>query len=291
MASPASGTWTIGRLLEWMTGYFQARVSDSPRLDAEILLAHHLGCQRIQLYVMYEEEISAQDRARLKDLVVRRGEGCPVAYLTGVKEFFGLRLRVNPAVLIPRPETEVLVESAVALARHRTIERFFDLGTGSGAIAIALAKAWPSASGVASDCSPEALAVAKENAEQHQVADRIEFRAGKLFDAAPEETFDLIASNPPYVASEEIPGLANTVRDYEPRLALDGGPAGLEVLRQIIEAAPRHLRPGGSLLLEIGDSQEAAVRALFTSSPLALEPTIRDYSRLPRVLLAHRQEE
>lgn len=289
----ADELWTIGRLLEWTTEFFRGKHPDSPRLDAELLLGHILGCKRIDLYTMYDAEVGDADRARFRELVRRRAAGCPVAYLVGEREFYSLGFIVRPGVLIPRPETERLVEEAIAFARTSTVHRFLDLGAGSGAIAVALAREIPEARGVAVDLSPDALAVAAENARRHSVSDRVDFRKSNLFeDLAGEASFDLIVSNPPYVAEEEWAGLPSSVRDYEPRLALDGGPMGLGVLRRIVAECADYLRPRGRLLLEIGADQEDAARALFDAAPgLRLGPTIRDYANLPRVLFADRIEQ
>jgi release factor glutamine methyltransferase len=280
--------WTVGRLRDWTAQFLLDKGSEFPRLDAEVLLAHVLGCKRIDLYVRNEEVASEDVRKRYKELVRKRVEGCPVAYLVGKKEFFSLEFQVGPAVLIPRPDTETLVTACLELAKSIPAPSILDVGTGSGAIAIALAKNHPGAQLTATDVSPEALAVAKRNAVKHGVSERVRFLQGDLFtplDA--QQRFDLIVSNPPYIPTEDLPKLPVGVRQYEPKLALDGGPGGYRVIQRLVQGAGAHFKPGGNLLVEIGAAQEAPVRRLIEVQPgFALEPTIRDYSRHPRVLRA-----
>lgn len=282
--------WTVGRLLEWTTAFFGRRGFDTPRLDAEVLLAKVLSCRRIDLYVHYDSEVAPGDRAVYRELVQRRGSGCPAAYLVGAKEFYGLRMELSEATLIPRPETELLVMTALDFARQEAAGRFLDLGTGCGAIAVALAHELPQACGVAVDICPEALEVARRNAQAHGVADRIEFIESDLFDRIPPgPPFDLIVSNPPYVAGPELDGLPIEVRQFEPRKALDGGPSGLDVLRRLVPQVPGFLRSGGLLVLEIAAAREQAVLALLQQEPM-FEPagSVRDLAGLPRVVSARR---
>jgi release factor glutamine methyltransferase len=283
--------WTIGRLLTWTTDYLRGKRSESPRLDAEVLLAHVLGCSRVQLYTRYGEEPDATRRTAFRDLVRRRSAGEPVAYLVGRKEFYALTLRVSPAVLIPRPDTETLVAEFLTRFKSRETARVLELGTGSGAIALACASQHRSAQIVATDLSPEALGVARENARTLSLAERIDFRLGSLYEPVAEEPpFDAILSNPPYIPSGEIAQLEPGVRDHEPHLALDGGFDGLEVVRKIVAGAAERLTPAGALILEIGTAQEEPVRALIAAEPmLALEPTVRDAAHHPRVLVAVRR--
>lgn len=283
--------WTIGRLLEWTAGYFQRLNLEAPRLDAEVLLAHVLTCGRIDLYTMYDGNVDANDRAKLRELVRQRAEGCPVAYLVGSKEFYQLSFAVDQTVLIPRPETEHVVVEALAFARQRPVQRFLDMGVGSGALAVTLSQEWPEAQGVAVDISPAALTTARRNAEKHGVAGRLAFVESDLFDRLPaSEPFDLIVSNPPYVGTEELASLPPDVVRYEPRTALDGGAGGLVVVGRLVQQAAQFLRPGGALLLEIGARQEPAVRQLFGSQTgFELAPTIRDFAGHPRVISARRR--
>lgn len=289
MTDTATESWSVGRLLEWTAGYFRQRAADSPRLDAEALLAHVLSCRRIDLYTMYDADVSSVDRGRFRELVKRRGEGCPVAYLVGRREFYSLEFEVTPAVLIPRPETEHVVGEALSLAKKSPITSFCDVGVGSGAIAVTMAKWLPEARGLALDVSADALAVARRNAQMHDVETRLEFRESDAFAALrPDETFDMILSNPPYVTDAEMPTLPRDVRDFEPHLALVGGADGLRVLALIVAEAPNRLRDGGYLVVEIGASQEPAARQLLADSPLTLLPTIKDLAGRPRVLIAQK---
>lgn len=286
-AAPAE-EWTIGRLLDWTAQHLAKKGSESPRLDAEVLLAQALGCRRIDLYTRYEEQADDAARERFRALVRQRLEGCPVAYLVGRKEFFALPFEVGPAVLIPRPESEFVVMECLRLAKAMEHPRVLDIGTGSGNLAVAIARQQANAEVTAVDLSPEALALARRNAEKLGVAERIRFLHGDLFAPVPAvERFDFIVSNPPYIASDDMASLPVGVRDYEPHLALNGGPGGYSVLDRLLAEAPNHLEPGGYLIVEIGAPQEQPVRERFSRYPAyELAPTIYDYSRHPRVLCA-----
>ncbi len=286
----ASESWTIRRLLTWTESFLREKAIESPRLEAQILLAHVLKCKRIDLYVRSGEEPAEADRAAFKELIKRRVEGCPVAYLVGHREFYQLTIAVTPAVLIPRPETELLVMEALRLLQGKDSPKVLDVGTGSGCIALGIAKHDKSTRVVATDISPQALEVARKNAAQLGLADRIRFLEGDLLEPASDEQFDLIVSNPPYVAAGEFAGLMKEVRDFDPKLALDGGPDGLTVYRRLVAEAPRRLNPGGVLLLEIGATQEAAIRQLLDQTG-AFDTMIThfDGQKLPRVLEAHRK--
>jgi release factor glutamine methyltransferase len=283
--------WPVGRLLDWTAKYFAQKGSDYPRLDAEVLLAHCLGWRRIDLYTRYEESPSEEIRQRFKELIGRRLEGCPVAYLVGRKEFFGLELEVSPAVLIPRPESEYVVLECLRLAKDMAQPRVLDIGTGSGNLAMAIAHQHKGAGVTAIDISREALAVASRNAVKHAVADRVRFLAGDLFSPlSPEDQFDFVLSNPPYIAPEELAKLPGGVRDYEPRVALDGGPGGFAVFDRLIAAAQEHLAPDGYLIVEIGTPQEKPARERITlQGDYDLAETILDGSGHPRVLRAKRR--
>jgi|SRR5579884_761292 len=288
----AEQAWSVGGLLDWTARFLASKGSESPRLDAEVLLAYALDCRRIDLYTRYEEEAPADARQRFRDLVRRRMEGCPVAYLVGRKEFFALEFEVSPAVLIPRPDSEFIVMECLRLAEEMAEPHILDIGTGSGNIPVAVAKGHPGARLTTIDLSDTALAVASRNAERHGLAARIRFLQGDLFrPLAAGERFDFILSNPPYIASEDIPGLQPGVRDYEPHLALDGGPSGYQIVDRLIAEAEDHLAPRGYLILEIGAPQEAHVRASIERQRLyELAPTIHDYSGHARVLQARRRE-
>ncbi len=280
--------WTYGRLLEWTAKFLAQKGCESPRLDAEVLLSHVLGCPRIALYTRFEEPATEDERARFKELIRKRLEGCPVAYLVGRKEFFSLTFEVGPAVLIPRPDTETLVNECLALAKPLAEPSVIDIGTGSGAIAVVVAKQHKTARVTATEVSPDALAVAQRNAAKHGVAERVRFLAGDLFEpVGPEERFDFILSNPPYIAHEDMAKLPVGVRDYEPLTALDGGPGGYAVFERLIREAPRHLKPGGWLIVEIGSPQEGPARQRIEAiQGYELAATVKDGSGHPRVLRA-----
>ncbi|TWT86155.1 Release factor glutamine methyltransferase [Pseudobythopirellula maris] len=284
--------WTIGRLLTWTTDYFAERGVESPRLDAEVLLAHARGCPRIALYTAFEEKPDDETRARFKDLVRRRAGGSPVAHVVGYREFYSLEMSVTPDVLIPRPETELLVVTLLDRLKEREQPEavIADIGTGSGAVAVAVAKQAPKASLTAIDKSPAALAVAQRNAEKHGVADRIRFVESDLLGAVQDPVrFDFIVSNPPYVTTNELAGLEPEVRDQEPRLALDGGPEGVTVIEPLLAQAAGRLAPGGGLLIEIGPSIAERVERLIEATPgLGRRPTIKDLAGHARVVEAVR---
>ncbi len=280
--------WTVGRLLTWTTEWLAGKGSDSPRLDAEVLLAHVRGCPRIALYTSFDETVDDAGRARFRELVRRRGDGEPVAYLVGSREFFSLPFSVTPAVLVPRPETEGLVVRALDLCRALAAPRIADVGTGSGAIVVALAKHLPRATFVATDVSAAALDVARGNAARHGVDGRITFVACDLLADAPGP-FDVVVSNPPYVREDEFESLPRDVRLHEPRGALVAGPTGLEVVERLVADAPRSLAPGGWLLVEIGPSTAAGAEEAIRRQPgLEPAPTLPDLAGHPRIVQARR---
>ena len=282
--------WTVGRLLTWTTDWLGTRGSDTPRLDAEVLLAHVRGCQRIMLYTAFDTVVDDDERGRFRALVKRRGDGEPVAYLVGAREFFSLPFTVTKDVLIPRPETEGLVVRTLDLGKPAAAPRIVDVGTGSGAIAVAVAKRLPAATLAASDLSAAALAVARANADRHGVADRIEFVEADLL-AHPRLTgpWDVIVSNPPYVREDEFAALPRDVRDHEPRGALVAGPTGVELVTRLAAEAAERLAPGGWLLVEIGPSTVAAAEAALAGQPgLEPGPTLKDMAGLPRIVQARR---
>lgn len=289
--SAAPESWTVGRLLAWTTDWLAARGADSARLDAEVLLAHVRGCPRILLYTAFDEPVPDAQRTAFRELVKRRGTGEPVAYLVGHREFFSLPFAVTRDVLVPRPETEGLVVRAIDLGKGMEAPRIVDVGTGSGAIAVTLAKHLPRARIAATDVSTAALAVARANAARHGVADRVEFVSCDLLDdprvAGP---WDVIASNPPYVREDEFAALPRDVRDHEPRGALVAGPTGVEVVERLAAAAEVNLAPGGWLLVEIGPTVVAAAEAALAARPgLEPQPTLKDLAGLPRIVQARRR--
>ncbi len=284
--------WTVRRVLDWTTAHFKQHGSETPRLDAEILLAHARTCRRIELYTRFDEPLTDVQRTVMRDLTKRRAKSEPVAYLVGHREFFSLEFRVTPDVLIPRPDTETLVVELIEAAKALEAPRILDLGTGSGCIAIAAAVNLPSAQITATDVSEAALAIARENAETHAVANRIRFLQGDLFGPLPEgEQFDVVASNPPYIADRERETLQNDVRRYEPHTALFAGPNGTEILFRIIDGATAKLRPGGTLLLEIAPEQVDAVRTRIESTGAYQDVRgIKDAAGLLRLVYARRRK-
>jgi release factor glutamine methyltransferase len=287
--------WTVGRLLSWTVEYLGKHGADNPRLDAEVLLAEARGCKRIDLYAAYGETASEEVRTAFRELVRRRAEGTPVAYLVGRREFYALDFEVNPDVLIPRPETELLVvgllDSVKKRASGEASMEVADVGTGSGVLAMCAAKYVPSAHVTAIDISPAALAVARRNAERHGVADRVTFVEGNIFSSLPAEPqFDYIVSNPPYISNAEMETLDRDVREYEPDVALRAGENGTDVIAPLIEQSAARLKPGGTLLIEISPMIAGEVEGLVRQQALLeLGPTIRDLAGHARIVQATRK--
>jgi release factor glutamine methyltransferase len=262
-----SDEWTIGRLLSWTTDFLRSHGSEAPRLEAEVLLAHARGCSRVALYTAYAELADQRLRDQFRDLVKRRSKGEPVAYLVGHKEFYSLDFEVNRDVLVPRAETEHLVMAAIDWVRRREKPsptgqpvRIADLCTGSGCVAVAIAKHLADARVVACDRSARALDVARRNVRRHQLEDRIVLVESDLMEPPfPDGRFDLIVSNPPYVTTSEYSQLDPQVKDHEPREALEAGEDGLAVIRPLIAEASGRLVPGGRLLIELSPSIAASV--------------------------------
>lgn len=291
---PASGAaaasaWTVLDLLRWTTHHFAARGIDSARLDAECLLSHALGMERLRLYIEFDKPVNEAERAVFRDLVRRRAEArIPVSQLVGRKEFWSLPLRVTSAVLTPRPETETLVAGALDLLPDReACARVLDVGTGSGALALAIARERPGAVITATDISGEALKIAQENAEELGMADRIRFLEGDLLEPVRGECFDLVVSNPPYLAESARPGLAPELA-HEPERALFAGPDGMAVLRPLAAAVSEVLSPGAGVAFEIDPDQAARVSASFETAGLGEISVRRDPSGRPRVVSARR---
>jgi release factor glutamine methyltransferase len=281
----APETWTVLDLLRWTTAHFGQRGIETARLDAECLLAHALETERLRLYLEFDKPVEESERARFRALVKRRGtERVPVAHLTGQKEFWSLPLRVTPDVLTPRPDTETLVQAALdRLPGREAAARILDVGTGSGAIALALLSERPKATGVGTDVSAAALAVARENTEALGLRDRLELRAGALFAPVAGERFDLIVSNPPYLAESEAPGLAPELA-FEPKQALFAGPLGTEVLQALVEGALAQLGPNGFLLLEVAPAQAPIVAGWMRTAGFEDVSVHDDLGRRPRVV-------
>jgi release factor glutamine methyltransferase len=262
--------WTIGKLLTWTTGFLREHGSESPRLDAEVLLAFARGCQRIELYTAYDEVASEDLKTRYRELVRRRADDTPVAYLVGRKEFYSLSFEVTREVLIPRPETELLVVALLDRAKSATAAdrplRIADVGTGSGILAVCAARMLPAARITAIDISEPALEVARRNAEAHGVADRIEFIRGDLLASLPADLkFDFVLSNPPYIGEHELSALSPEVRNHEPHIALIAGPSGTEVIARLISQAADRLNPGGWLVMEVSPIIAGQAQSLFAA--------------------------
>lgn len=264
--------WTIKRLLDWTTDYLKKHGSSQPRLDAEVLLAHVRDCERIDLYAKFDDVPAGEPLDRFRAMVKERAQGKPVAYLVGYREFYSLSFRVTPDVLIPRPETEFLVVEALDAVKRidrgeRSPVRIADIGTGSGCVAITLAKQLAQVQVTAVDISQAALAVARENAERHEVQDRVTFVHSDVFDEVdPAAVYDVIVSNPPYVGESEIGTLAEDVRAYEPHQALFAGPDGMAMIRRLVPAAELRLTPGGFLFFEISPLIAEPVERLLQST-------------------------
>jgi release factor glutamine methyltransferase len=285
---------TIGQWLEVATATLAA-ASDQARADAEELLSRLLRRSRTELYFERETPVSTEQARTLERWLERRAAGKPVQYITGRAAFRGLDLAVTPAVLIPRPETERLVEAVFEVLSEQRARwpapRVLDLGTGSGAIALALAEEWPAARVSASERSEQALEVARANAGERGLEARVRFLAGDWLDAVPgDERFEVIVSNPPYIAETERDALPIDVREHEPAAALFSGPTGLEALREIVDQSPRHLVAGGLLALELAEMRALEVRAWLDGARDWEEVALRDdLTGRPRILLARRQ--
>jgi release factor glutamine methyltransferase len=262
----------------------------SPELAADILLGFTLGWDRVRIISHPEEAIVEDLWINFKNLIERHASGEPLHYLTGEREFYGLSFRVTPAVLIPRPETELLVEKTIELLKvYPSPARFLDIGAGSGCIAIAIAREVTSTTVWAVDISAAALNVAKQNADRHGVADRIHFVQGDLLDSfLPNESFDFILSNPPYVPLSECDNLPSDVRDYEPHLALFGGETGLEIYSRLIPRVPSHLAPGGYCLIESGAGQSEQIRELIEKAGMSIQMILNDLQGISRCLVARK---
>jgi len=293
MTETSSSAWSIKRLLEWTTEYFQKVDADSPRLEAEVLLAEALRCARIELYTRFDEVPPADSVASFRDWVKRRGAGEPVAYIVGHREFYSLKFAVDSNVLIPRPETEHLIVAALEAAKEisESSLRIIDVGTGSGCIAVTLAKHLPNSKIAALDLSSTAIAIAKQNAETHGVAARVRFFTGDLFAALPAGSgaVHLIVSNPPYIGTAEIDTIDDSVKNFEPEMALFAGPNGTEIIARLIAESAERLLPGGFLIFETSPINMAACRRMVDDADgLEFVRIEKDFAGLNRVLVARR---
>jgi len=321
----AMQTWTIQKLLNWITEYLTSKGIDSPRLSAELLLSHVVGLKRIELYTQFDKPVARQQLDRLHDLVKRAGQNEPIPYLVGKTEFYSLEINVTPDCMIPRPETELLVERAIEFLRtcpvrnstmgntqqkgsisngaRRATQFVCDLCTGSGCIAVAIAKNYPDARIIATDICDAALAVAAGNVEKHQLGDQITLLCGDLFDPIisgldvdnfvpdSDRGFDLIVCNPPYVSTAEYEKLDRNVKDYEPKVALFAGVDGLDIYRRVIEKADRFLKPNAALMLEIGFAQGGDVKQLLEQTGAFVNIKIeKDPHNNDRIAIAKKQK-
>ena len=285
----AHSVWTIMKILNWTKQYFEAKGVENPRLDAEVLLCAVLKCQRITLYVDFERPLSEEELATYREYVRRRGNFEPLAYILGERAFMRNTFKVNKATLVPRPETELLVESLVRIApllKREGDVKILDIGTGSGAIIVSLLDYLPNAKGVGVDISVDALIVAKENSEKIGVTGLIGFVRSDVFSKLPlEKKFDIIVSNPPYIPAGDIAGLDKDVQQ-EPRGALDGGTDGLDFYRRITAEAMDHMAEEGVLAFEIGIGQAAAVQQLCLDAGFVKTAVRKDYAGIERMVFA-----
>jgi release factor glutamine methyltransferase len=282
---------TVLEVIKRSTEYLESKGVDSPRLQTELLLAQVLKIPRLKLYLDFERQLSAQELDTLRQLVKRRGEREPLQYILGTTSFCGIKIAVTPAVLIPRPETELLVEQAwnFLASQPSSPAKVLDFGTGSGCIAVDIAHKFPSCEVHAIDASEDALSVARGNAER--AITRVVFHHGRSIDdlGAPE-TFDLIVSNPPYIPEAEIGTLQPEVRDHEPRLALSGGADGLHFYRLIASQARIRVTPEGRIMVELGHDQEQGARTVFERESWEVERIAADYAGTPRILIARHRK-
>jgi release factor glutamine methyltransferase len=286
---PTNDVWTIQKLLNWVTEYLTSKKIDSPRLGAELLLSYVLGLKRIELYTQFEKTVAREQLDRLHNLVERAGKHEPIAYLAGKTEFYSLELETTADCMIPRPETELLVERAVEFLRTRSSKQLVcDLCTGSGCIAVAIAQNYPDCRIIATDISDAALSIAARNIGKYNLKERIQLLCGDLFDPIVPQLdigkFDLIVCNPPYISANEFEKLDKNVKEYEPKLALFAGDDGLDIYRRIVERVGEFLKPNAALMLEIGYSHGRAVRGLLEGTggftKITIEKDFHDYGRI-----------
>ena len=276
---------TVREILAKSEAFFEGRGLDSPRLSAQLLLSQALGLDRLGLILAMDRPLTPEELDLVRPLVARRGKGEPVAYILGERVFYGLEFAVTPATLIPRPETELIIDRALELFPAGELTSFADLGTGSGCLAVTLAVRFPGATGLALDLSPEALAVARQNAVRHQVAERVAFLDADFADLpAHDGGYGLIVSNPPYVSAAEYRECSREVREFEPSSALTPGETGLEAVPTVARAARTRLAPGGVLLVEIGWKQGPRAAAILAEAGFTEVAVLRDLAGLDRVV-------
>lgn len=285
-----SEIWTIGSILKWTEQYFNDKGVESSRLDAEVLLSRVLGKERIYLYVHFDQPLQQAELSRFREMIKKRVQRIPVAYILGEKEFMGMDFLVSPAVLIPRPDTEILVENVIERLKNAGNVNIVDIGTGSGAIAVSILAKCSNVSGVAVDISSKALAVAKENATKHNVDMRLEFIKSDVYGNLPDRQFDAIISNPPYIPDEDIAGLEPEVK-HEPHGALAGGKDGLDFYRRLIQEGIKFLKPDGFMAFEVGIDQAEDVADLGRQTGVFHHfEIIKDYGNIDRVVIMKKQE-
>jgi len=297
MNTAAGEQWSVGQLLKWTSNYFSDKGLSDPLLSAQLLLARVLGCSKVDLYLRFEQSVSPEARTAYRELVKRAASGEPIAYLIGTKEFYSLEFEVNRAVLIPRPETEILVQWVVRKVRSdealgsRDELAILELGAGSGCISVSLARNLPKPGQfVATDVSAEALAVAKRNAERHGVADRIQFVESNLYERIePTGQFDLVVGNLPYVTEADYERLPRHIKDFEAVGALVAGPEGLDAIEPAIAEGWKYLRERGFLVLEIGYNQSEKVREIFGRHPYDEVIFEKDHAEIRRVAIGFTQ--
>jgi len=277
--------WRIDTILNWTRQYFSEKGVENPRLDAEVLLSHILKVDRLYLYVHFDQPLEERELTNFREAVKKRAARLPVAYITGSKEFMGLDFQVTPAVLIPRPDTEILVETALGRLASKEEPHILDIGTGSGAICISVLSTLQSAKGVAVDISPMALEVAKSNAARHSVEERLTFYLGDLFAPVEGQLFTAILSNPPYIPQADIGDLTAEVKQ-EPSLALVGGVDGLDFYRRIIREGKKYLAAGGFIAMEVGIGQASQVAELAEATGFyKVSEIVKDYGGIERVVV------
>ncbi len=283
--------WTVKKVLDWTIGHLKQHGCESARLDAEILLAHSRNCRRIQLYTEYDAPLTPEERATMRDLVRRRAAHEPVAYLVGFREFFGVEFDVEPGVLIPRPDTETLVMTALEVAKDLPSPRLLDVCTGTACVPVAIAENCAAAVLTAIELGDQAHQIARRNIDKHGLTDRITLLQGDLFSPlASDASFDIITANPPYVTNEEMNTLPPDIRLHEPELALRGGADGLDIVRRLIPEAAARLTDAGTLLLEIGSQQGDDVCRLFaTTNQYEPAQVVRDLGGCTRVVWAKKK--
>ncbi|MDQ7781290.1 MAG: peptide chain release factor N(5)-glutamine methyltransferase [Desulfomonilaceae bacterium] len=288
--SEKQSLWTVKDVLEWTADYFRTKGIRTARLDAEVLLAHSLRVDRLHLYLNLDRPLEPSERARYRELIQRRARREPVARIVGTKEFWSIPFRIVPGVLIPRPDTETLVEVVLREVEGRSELRLLEIGTGTGAVPIAVLKENPGVRMLATDVNMRALHITRLNARDAGVLQSLDVAAMDLFEGLrPGTEFDLICSNPPYIPTGDIQGLDPEVRDFEPLNALDGGPDGLDLIRRLVVGSKDHLAKGGSLILEIGATQGDAVRGILRRmGGMTNVETFHDLSGRTRVIKGSR---